>query len=126
MICRCIIRLVVMCALFLGVTMLPLFVATSHDSAILQTEVTHHAKLDAVVTLDDGHTHDDGEAYERQIGHMHGHDPADHSHQVVFLGSTSYEDRQNEKDKPVAAVSGVIHLEARFGIDRPPKLYSRG
>jgi len=127
MICRRVIHLIVICALFLGVTMLPVFVATSsHQAEASLKEVTHHGTLNTIVSQDDRHTHDDGEDYERQIGHIHGHDPADHSHQAVFLGSTSYEDRQKEKDKPVAAVSGVIHLEARFGIDRPPKLYSRG
>lgn len=114
-----------MCALFLGVTMLPIFVATSHQLAPSLTVASHHGKLDAVVTLEDGHTHDDGEEYERQTGHIHGHDPADHSHLAVFLGNAVSEYHAKDAEKPYAAVSGVINLETRFGIDRPPKLFAR-
>jgi hypothetical protein len=126
MICRRVIHLIVICALFLGVTMLPVFVATSsHQAEASLKEETHHGTLNAVMPQDDRHVHDDGDDYERQIGHIHGHDPADHSHQAVFLGSTLSQDRPKEKDKPFAAVSGVIRLKTRFGIDRPPKLFAR-
>lgn len=125
MICRRIIHLVVICAIFLGITMLPIFVATSHQAALSLTEATHHSQLNAVVILNDHHTHDDGEEYERQTGHIHGHDPADHSHLAVFLGNAVSEYHAKDAEKPYAAVSGVINLETRFGIDRPPKLFAR-
>lgn len=53
----------------------------SHDPfAILAAEKRAHAALG---TSDDhGHVHDEGDETERESGHVHGHDPADHSHET--------------------------------------------
>ena len=116
-----IIRLVLACTLFLGMSVLPVYVAMAHQAPPSPVvEASHHKNLISVKLADD-HSHDDGEDYERQAGHSHGHDPADHSHQAVFVGGAIFEDHTIVADRPFTTVSDVIVLETKFGIDRPPK-----
>ena len=56
--------------------------ALSHNPAVLLAiEAERHAAL-AQEIADHGHSHDDGWQDEQAPGHSHGHDPADHSHDV--------------------------------------------
>ena len=123
MILRKFIRVVIFYALMLGVLALPGFVSVSHLSVTLQTEeATRHQVLNPVQTVDDdNHRHDDGEDYEQQAGHKHGHDPADHSHHIVFMSHAALADARIGSDTPLARVPDLIKLETDFGIDRPPK-----
>ena len=120
-----IMRVVFVYALILGVLALPVYVSMSHLGVSSQAEeATRHGVLNAVETVDHCHSHDDGEDYEQQTGHSHGHDPADHSHQVEFIFNTVFADVQFGSDTELACVSDLVKLEAAFGIDRPPKLSS--
>lgn len=71
-------------------TALSLFVvrashSLSHDPvAISAAEKRAHAQL-AMIISDHGHAHDEGDLKEREPGHAHGHDPADHSHETAGM-----------------------------------------
>jgi hypothetical protein len=122
MIFRNFFRVVIVYALVLGVLALPGVVSGLHFVVPFETdEATRHQALNPVQTVDDSHSHDDGEDYEQKAGHSHGHDPADHSHQVVFMSHTVFADVEIGSDTPLARVPDLIKLETDFAIDRPPK-----
>ena len=124
-------RLALAFAVTLSLLSAPLGPSGSHDPAALaQAEAERHAAL-AEPHGDPGHTHgqewghdhehEDGWPAERHAGHAHGHDPADHSHDVpappAFVG------------QGFLKLGGAWHAPApsshepgpSFGIDRPPR-----
>ena len=122
MILRNFIRVVVIYALVLGVLALPGFVSGLHLAVPLETEeATRHQSLKPVQTVDDTHSHDDGEDHEQMAGHSHGHDPADHSHQIVFMSHSVFAEIRIGPAKPQASVAELVKPETAFGIERPPK-----
>ena len=126
MILRSFIRIIIVYALVLGVLALPGFVLDLHPAASSQTEeATRHKMLEPVEIADHGHGHEDGEDYEQRTGHSHGHDPADHTHQVVFMSQTIFAEVHIACDRPQPSVFDLIKLETDFGIDRPPKSAER-
>ncbi len=69
-----------------------------------------------------GHSHDDDESHDRAAGHLHGHDPADHSHQFAhFPGGLRHWNWPAPQRWP-RTLTGLPESAAAFGIDRPPKL----
>ena len=77
-------------AMAAGLALAPLPLASAHDPlALAAAESARHAALVAQEIAEHGHSHDDGEAHEQSGGHMHGHDPADHSHQFAFFAGSA-------------------------------------
>lgn len=75
---RTIVAFVVAVGLLLG----PLRTLAAHDPISLAVaEAQRHAEL-ATEWQDHGHSHDDGSEDEQSIGHTHGHNPGDHSHET--------------------------------------------
>jgi hypothetical protein len=75
----------------------------------------------ALEIVEHGHSHDDGETHDQTSGHMHGHDPADHSHQFAFLsGSSGHWSLPSPEGWP-QAWNGAPDPATGSGIDRPPK-----
>ena len=111
-------------ALFLTVALLglPAFVpslhAPTHSAAL---EDARHAVLADVEASEHGHSHDDGEPYESKPGHAHGHDPADHSHQVAFMVHKADETLLDLDGIQFAIVQDLIKSGIVFGFERPPK-----
>lgn len=83
-------------------------------------EKVKHAES-AMKVHEHGHSHHDGEDHERNEGHVHGHNPADHSHEkpyVVFIALPTRAVTPNSHDidagnEPKADTIGCL--------ERPPK-----
>lgn len=119
---RHLVSIIVVNALCLGLLMLPGYITTSHLAVPSQSEeAARHQALIPVEAADHGHSHDDGEDFEQQAGHDHGHDPADHSHQVMIVSHINFENVKLGPEAPVELVADLVLLETNFGIDRPPK-----
>ena len=85
-------------------------------------EVTRHASLQDVATIEEGHSHEDGEPFERASNHSHGHDPADHSHQFAFMSHNAIKIFQKMDEVRFVHVSDLVKRKFGSGIERPPKL----
>ncbi len=89
--------------------------------AMLAAEFERHAELAAEVA-DHGHSHDTGDENERDAGHMHGHNPADHNHDPPLATAALRIDR----GIVTATWTGFVPaaLDGRRGprLDRPPDL----
>lgn len=111
------VALVVIC---LSVAPLPL--APAHDPLTFSTaEAARHAVLVAQDIAEHGHSHDDGEAQEQFAGHLHGHDPADHSHQAAFFAGNSSDWALPSSRRWPSQMADLPDPAAGFGIERPPK-----
>ena len=83
-------RLALALAVAFQMLLVPAGHSASHDPvALALAEVERHAVL-AAHDAGHGHSHEDGRSDERRAGHSHGHNPADHTHDVptpaVFPG----------------------------------------
>lgn len=97
-----------------GLVLSPIPMASAHEGA-------WHAAEAAQEIAEHGHSHDDGEAHDQTSGHMHGHDPADHSHQFAFLSGSSGRWGLPSPDGWPPAWNGAPDPATGSGIDRPPK-----
>lgn len=98
----------------------PSIVLHSADGLAI-AEISRHVELKPLAENVQEHGHDDGEMHEQSFGHVHGHDPADHSHNTVyFLSSASQVHFQMTK---IWHSRTVENLRGRnlSGIERPPK-----
>ncbi len=119
--------------LAVGLALAPLPLASAHDplalaaaesawhAALLAQESARHAALLAQEIAEHGHSHDDGEAHEQSGGHMHGHDPADHSHQFAFVAGSASQWGLPAPERWPSSRSGPPDPATGSGIDRPPK-----
>ena len=70
---------------FLGMLISAVSASISHLPVNAElAEQTRHAELAPDID-DHGHSHDDGEFEEQQANHTHGHNPADHTHDIPNL-----------------------------------------
>lgn len=108
-------------AVAMALVLAPLPHGDAHDPlALASAEMARHAALQAEIA-EHGHAHDDGHEHEQSSGHMHGHDPADHSHQTIFFaGAASHFSPPPSEGWP-SSLSNVNDPGTAFGIDRPPK-----
>jgi hypothetical protein len=114
-------RLIVALAMMIGVVSFLSHTASLHNPEILQAiEQVRHASL-ADGAVDKDHVHDEGLEEERQPGHVHGHNPADHSHETMGsavmlaeLGCTKVTASRSEPHQN-------IYGEPFFRLDRPPR-----
>lgn len=114
---RAAVALVVLC-----LTLAPLPPASAHDPlALSAAEAERHAALVAQEIAEHGHSHGDGEAHEQGTGHLHGHDPADHSHQVGFFAVSSSQWGLPASQRWPSELAELPDPAPGFGIDRPPK-----
>jgi hypothetical protein len=105
-----------------ALVLVPLPVSPVHDPVDLAVaENVRHVALAEEFT-EHGHDHDDGTTEEQLPGHMHGHDPADHSHQLAHLPVASGHSALTLDRSWLAHMRDLPDLETAFGIDRPPKL----
>ncbi|MFW7342575.1 hypothetical protein V0R37_13685 [Pollutimonas sp. H1-120] len=100
---------------------LPMTRSTSHDPlALASAEKLRHTELSAELS-DHGHSHDFGLEEEKQTGHLHGHNSADHSHET--------QDIPPEVLVALAHMPQIWHpappqskpLKYSFLLERPPK-----
>jgi hypothetical protein len=109
-------------AMAAGLALAPLPLDSAHDPlSHVAAETARHAALVAQEIAEHGHSHDDGEAHEQSGGHMHGHDPADHSHQFAFFAGSASQWGLPAPQRWPASRSGPPDSAKGFGIDRPPK-----
>jgi hypothetical protein len=116
------IRLLVICAVMFGLIALPGIGSASHSPQTwIASETDRHAELAAIGTSEATHSHEDGEPVEQALGHLHGHDPADHSHQQAFFA----DDAADFVLRPVKSWhSGPLSSPKQKPVDgilRPPK-----
>ena len=109
-------------AMAASLALAPLPLASAHDPlSLAAAESARHAALVAQEIAEHGHSHDDGEAHEQSGGHMHGHDPADHSHQFAFFAGSASQWGLPAPQRWPSSRSGPPDPATGFGIDRPPK-----
>lgn len=95
--------------------------ALSHNPAILVAiEAERHAIL-AQEIADHGHSHDDGWEDEQAPGHSHGHDPADHSHDVPSVLSAFVEMTPPAWRVWSARVRDAPAVTKTYPFEKPPK-----
>lgn len=94
--------------------------ASHHPAALALAEIERHAVL-AVVDGDHGHSHHDGRAEERHAGHAHGHNPADHSHDVPATAAIQAPPFPRIDDGPKAVAPDAHMQNPSFRIKRPPR-----
>lgn len=106
----------------LCLSLAPLPLASAHDPLTLSAaEAARHAVLMAQDVAEHGHSHDDGAAQEQSPGHLHGHDPADHSHQAAFFAGTSSDWVLPASQRWPSQMADLPEPAAGFGIERPPR-----
>ena len=116
-------RLVTTLVMMLG--MLPFSLSTfpSHAPfAFKQAEALRHAVLGGPTALGDhDHSHDDGAPEERLPGHLHGHNPADHSHETAVPVTSFAAPRQADVQVWRPDYLALARSSPSFGIERPPR-----
>ena len=106
----------------MGLAFTPGYVLASHCPDPLATaELVRHADLGAETVSDHGHSHEDGDSDERGPGHVHGHDPADHSHQLTFTAPASVPPLQVTGQGWQLPGQSALLGEPDSGLERPPR-----
>lgn len=106
-----------------GLAFAPLPLGSFHDALALSTaEIARHSALAMQDTAEHGHTHEEGESQEQAPGHLHGHDPVDHSHQFAFFVSGDGDWGLPAPQRWALFVGDPPDPAFAFSIDRPPKL----
>ena len=116
-------RALIVVATVVGLTSMPLPFALTHDARALQaSEDERHAALLALEAAEHGHSHDDGTADEENAGHVHGHDPADHSHQFAFVAGSSGHWGLPPPQRWSSSWFNIPLPAIADGIERPPRM----
>ncbi|WP_163001475.1 hypothetical protein [Pannonibacter phragmitetus] len=93
----------------------------SHDPVgLAKAESQRHAQLDAEIA-EHGHSHDDGEEHEQVAGHSHGHNPADHSHDIPTTPPGSATILSTYVRTWVPMPPQTAHIGASYRLERPPR-----
>lgn len=117
-------RFAIALAVALSMLALALGGGSSHDPL---AQAARHVQLDAgLADHGHGHVHDQGADDEKQPGHVHGHNPLDHTHDTYSLPfSTLLTWAPAEREwQPAPGKSGASAPPAR--LERPPKPYFVG
>lgn len=110
--------------LTLGMQVSVVGATVSHMSANAErAEQARHAELTLKIH-DHGHSHDDGEIEERNVGHSHGHNPSDHSHETPHLLAQLYLTSRDMTRIHFIDNPESIEFNAFARLDRPPKSVS--
>jgi ABC-type nickel/cobalt efflux system permease component RcnA len=108
--------------LALALAFAPRFAGIAHDPlSLAMAEQARHAGLADSGDVDHHHEHDHGEAGERHAGHLHGHDPSDHTHDtgqaVPFLMAAGV-----RLDATLISAGSPGHDDGeRERLERPPR-----
>lgn len=95
--------------------------SSTHDPvALAAAEAERHGQFEADIA-GHGHSHDDGQEYERSTGHMHGHNPADHSHETPTTPSGSEAVVPTLVQNVVPTAHDTAHLDTTYRLERPPR-----
>jgi hypothetical protein len=82
-------------------------------------EQARHAALSIEVD-GHGHSHEDGEIDEQHVGHNHGHNPSDHSHETPHLLAHFYSGSRDMIRVHFNDIPQSNELGAFARLDRPP------
>lgn len=117
-------RLMLALTLMLGMVASAVGTSVAHLPIDIEAaEQTRHAELASIID-DHGHSHDDGEAEEQHVGHNHGHNPADHSHEIPHLNMVLHSLDRDMKSLHFVAIPKSNDLGSYSRLDRPPKSIS--
>jgi hypothetical protein len=116
------IRSAIVLAVAVSLLLFPPGSPSRHDPpAVTQADAARHLLLSPAVCEDHDHVHDEGAARERQPGHKHGHNAADHSHEsaspAVLRVMLSYP--KTRQWQPHGLFS--VRRAPTFRLERPPR-----
>jgi hypothetical protein len=95
--------------------------ALLHNPEIFQAiEQVRHASL-ADAAMDEDHVHDEGLQEECKPGHVHGHNPVDHSHETMGSAAVLAELGCAKGTASQSEPHQNIYGEPFFRLDRPPR-----
>jgi hypothetical protein len=118
-------RTVLLCSFLALVIALGAVVSTvrttlSHNPVVLLAiEAERHAAL-AQEIADHGHSHDEGLQEEQAPGHSHGHDPADHSHDIPSVVAALVQTTPPAWRVWSATVLDAPAVTKTYPFDKPP------
>jgi hypothetical protein len=114
-------RVVIACAMAVSLLLAPTGGSSSHDPhALAQIEAERHLELAAEIA-EHGHSHDDGWDSERDPGHLHGHNAADHLHDTpTYPPSMATLFVRTGDAWRISALPESLPLRV-FELDRPPR-----
>lgn len=69
-----------------------------------------------------GHSHDDEDSAQTETGHEKDHDPADHSHQVLFHHPESGNEIPRRRSGWSSVLSPALAVDNSARIHRPPQV----
>ncbi|UEM21325.1 hypothetical protein JL100_000615 [Skermanella mucosa] len=114
-------RLVVVLTMIIGAVSLLSHTASLHNPELPQAvEQVLHSSL-PIAAVDGDHVHDKGAQKERQPGHVHGHNSADHSHETIGSAIVLAEPGCAEGTASQSQPRQNIYGEPFFRLDRPPR-----
>lgn len=114
--------IVIALAVTLSLSLTSVFMARSHDArALAEAQLKRHAELTIQLSTH-GHSHDDGTADERSLGHLHGHNGGDHTHETPSAAAIAIVD-YGSAGNDWSANDFVPHFpRPQFLLDRPPRV----
>ncbi|NNE23896.1 MAG: hypothetical protein HKN11_14940 [Rhizobiales bacterium] len=83
-------------------------------------EQIRHAELTLEIT-EHGHSHDDSEFEEQHVGHVHGHNAADHSHETPHVPPLTSLFWNISPDTHLVYATLRPDLNVRDPLERPPR-----
>ena len=111
-------RKTTLCCVAAGLVFAPLPAAFTQSPLALYAVETGQIGQE---TAEHGHSHEEDGGHEHPAGHMHGHDPADHSHQFALLSGGGGQWGLPSARRLPPSPSGVADQATDLGIERPPK-----
>jgi hypothetical protein len=119
-------RFAIALVLAIALVCAPRLNAIAHDPAVLAAlEAERHAALGTSDRGNDhGHSHDDADPAERKPGHVHGHDPFDHSHDTGQPGLFAPGLGMYPRAPPQPVPSTVHDDGLKDRLERPPRTLS--
>jgi hypothetical protein len=119
-----VVRAVIAFCLAVGLALTPPLNVLAHSSVALQTEQDRHAALAAGETAaDHGHSHDDDDPQDhKRLGHVHGHDASDHTHDTGTPSRLRSSERMFLPRAFGLTPEPLTDPAPIFRLDRPPRL----
>lgn len=96
-------------------------VSSVHGSITVIEAEDAHDPVQLEEIADHGHSHDGDGGTEQSKGHMHSHDPADHTHHLANLCSNAVHWTVRCTQHWPSHISDLADPGTAYGIDRPPK-----
>lgn len=107
----------------LGLVTVPGHTSAPHGAlAALSAELEPPPALPDMETIDHDHHHDDEDLGGKACGELHGHDAADHSHQVAFAQPDSDSITAKAQGRWSRVFVSALKTVRPYRIDRPPQV----